>query len=67
VSIQFAIATTSSNVVAHRLVLSNSTCILPQNASITALSKQSPTDPNDGVNPDRRRFSPQLQEVNCVP
>ncbi len=38
-----------------------------QNVSMATLSKQSPTVPNEPSRPDRRMFSPKLQEVNGVP
>ena len=38
-----------------------------QNDSITALSKQSPTDPMDGTRPGWRARSPNAQDVNWVP
>ncbi|SLB29885.1 Uncharacterised protein [Mycobacteroides abscessus subsp. massiliense] len=44
-----------------------STCNLAQNDSMAALSKQSPTVPNEPSRPQRRMFSPKLQDVNCVP
>jgi hypothetical protein len=61
------IAFASSTLVCQRRVLSSSTCIRDQNASITALSKQSPTDLIDGTSPDWRARSVNDQEVNCVP
>jgi hypothetical protein len=56
-----------SMVEAHRRVLSSSTWSRPQNDSMAALSKQSPTVPNEPSRPHRRTFSPKLQEVNWVP
>src|SRR5277367_2808115 len=60
-------AAASSRVVAHLRVLRSSTCIRAQNDSIAALSKQSPTVPKEASSPQRRTFSPKLQDVNCVP
>lgn len=34
---------------------------------MAALSKQSPTVPNEPSRSHRRMFSPKLQDVNCVP
>jgi hypothetical protein len=62
------IAFASSTRVFHRRESSSSTCIRDQNASIIALSYQSPTDPIDGTSPDRLARSVNAQEVNpgCV-
>ena len=60
-------AAANSIVVAHLRVFNNSTCIRAQNDSMAALSKQSPTVPNEPSRPHRRMFSPKLQEVNWVP
>jgi hypothetical protein len=57
-------AAANSMVVAHLRVLSNSTCSLAQNDSIAALSKQSPTVPNEPSTPHLRMFSPKLQDMN---
>ena len=45
-------ALASSMRVDQRLRLSNSTCMRLQKDSMTALSKQSPTEPIDGSNPE---------------
>ena len=47
-------ALASSIGVRHRCRLSSSTYMRAQNASTTALSKQSPTDPMEGMSPDWR-------------
>lgn len=54
-------------VVAHLQVFSNSTSSRAQNGSIAALSKQSPTVPNEPRRSHRRMFSPKLQDVNWEP
>ena len=38
-----------------------------QNESMTALSKQSPTEPIDGSSPESIARRVKVQEVNCVP
>ncbi len=58
------IALASSTRVFHRLRLSSSICIEDQNDSIIALSRPSPTVPNDGRRPAERIRSPKTQEVN---
>jgi hypothetical protein len=44
--------------------LSNSTCILAQNDSTTALSKQSPIEPIEGTSPESMARRVNAQEVN---
>jgi hypothetical protein len=51
----------------HRRRSSSSTCIRDQNASIMELSKQSPTLPIDGTNPDALARSVNAQDPNCTP
>ena len=54
----------SSILVRQRCLLSSSTCILAQNASIIALSYGEPTAPIEGASPAVRTFSLKAQEVN---
>src|SRR3954447_23828514 len=61
------IALASSTRVFQRRVSSSSTCIRDQNASIIALSQQSPTDPIEGSSPDFRARSVNVQAVNWLP
>src|SRR2546427_10238505 len=53
--------------VRHRFRSSNSTCTRLQNDSMTALSKQSPTEPIEGSRPESRARLVTAHEVNCVP
>lgn len=62
-----AIAFAHSTRVFHRLRSSSSICIEDQNDSIIALSRPSPTVPNDGRSPAERTLSPKTQEVNWAP
>ena len=50
-----------------KIAFASSTCMRDQNASIIALSSQSPTDPIDGTSPDCLARSVNAQEVNWVP
>jgi hypothetical protein len=52
--------------VRQRFLLRTSTWRRPQNDSMTALSKQSPTDPIDGSSPDWRTRRVNAHEVNWV-
>ena len=61
------IALASSTLVFQFLRFSNSICIDDQNDSIIALSRPSPTVPNDGIKPEDRILSVKAQDVNCVP
>ena len=58
------IAFASSTLVFHRRRLRSSICIEDQKLSIIALSRPSPTVPNDGSRPAERILSPKAQEVN---
>lgn len=58
------IAFASSIRVFQRRVFSSSTRIRDQNASIIALSQQSPIEPIDGMSLDWRARSVNAQEVN---
>jgi hypothetical protein len=60
-------ALASSMRVDQGLRLSNSTCMRLQKDSMTALSKQSPTEPIDGSNPESIARRVKAQDVNCVP
>src|SRR5271156_3853832 len=60
-------AAASSRVVAHLRVLSSSTCSRAQKDSMGVLSKQAPAVAKEASSPQRRTFSPKLQDVNCVP
>ena len=60
-------ALASSSRVIQRVRSSNSTCIRLQKDSMTALSKQSPTEPIDGSSPDSTARRVNAQELNCVP
>ena len=62
-SIHSIIADASSPLVCHLHVSSSSICMLPQNDSIMALSKQSPTVPIDPRSPDSRRRFPYVIAV----
>lgn len=67
ISMYSKIAFASSTRVFQRRESSSSTCMRDQNASIIALSSQSPTDPIDGTSPDCLARSVNAQEVNWVP
>ncbi len=60
------IAFASSTRVRHRFRSSNSTCTRLRNDSMTALSKQSPTEPIEGRRPEWRARLVNAHEVNCV-
>ena len=62
---KFAFA--SSTRVRHRRRSSSSSCILAQNDSTTAISKQSPIDPMDGMRPESSARRVNVHDVNCVP
>ena len=53
--------------VRQRFLLRTSTWSRAQKDSITALSKQSPTQPIDGNSPDRRARRVNARDVNCTP
>lgn len=61
------IALASSTLVFRFFRFRSSICIDDQKDSIMALSRPSPTDPNEGRRPAERILSPKSQEVNCVP
>ena len=61
------IAFASSTRVFQRCRSSSSICMEDQKDSIIALSRPSPTDPNEGMSPARRILSPNAQEVNWAP
>ena len=67
ISVYSKIALASSTRVRHRWRSRSSTCIWLQNDSMTALSKQSPTEPIDGRRPESIARRVNAQEVNCVP
>lgn len=60
------IAFANSTRVFHRLRFNSSICIEDQNDSIIAVSRPSPTVPNDGWSPAERILSPKTQEMNRV-
>lgn len=60
------IALASSIRVFHRFRSRSSTYILLQKDSMTALSKQSPTEPMDGNNPESTARRVKAHEVNWV-
>src|SRR4051812_4413881 len=66
-SIHSNTAAASSALVDHFLVSRSSSCIVPQNDSITALSKQSPTVPIEPSSPASRRRFPNAQHVYWAP
>src|SRR5215469_4731319 len=60
-------AIANSRFVRHGWRLSSSTCIEPQNDSMGALSKQSPTVPIELTRPRRRTFWVKAHEVYWLP
>ena len=59
-------ALASSMRVRQRCRSRSSTCIRDQNDSMTALSKQSPTEPIDGTRPESSARRVNAQDVNWV-